>query len=335
MSNHRNHRRLFLASLASCLVAWGLLFTSCSFPLLCLSSSFRPLLLTLLPDVHVFSDANKGSEAGQSPGYGVTLLAHTTSGVTYCAQACSGMAGQVTGTGGAEAAAVLKAAAAAAAAGGAGGSISSSSSSSSTEASVPLPEDLGAQCSSLLLDEIARGGCIPTFLQPLAFTFMALTSEDISRLRIGQLGPAGIATLRLLKQVFGIAFRLQAESIKPEALLAKAPPAKRAKKGGDDSDEDSDDDDDDDDSGSDSGGGQGEDDDDDDEAKGEAGARKKKSRRQRDKEGGDSYKASATLADNAYTGPAVSKDVAPARSLNSILVSCLGMGFKNTAKKVT
>jgi hypothetical protein len=221
------------------------------------------------------------------------------------------MAGQVNGTGGAEAAAVLKAAVA-------GAGASSSSSSSGENSSHPLPEDVGSECSSLLLDEIARGGCIPTFLQPLAFTFMALTSEDISRLRIGQLGPAGIATLRLLKQVFGITFRLQAESLSSASASssAGAPPAKRAKK--DDSDDEEDEDD------------EGEDDED-----REVKARSKKSSRQKAKEGGDSHKASATLAENAYTGPAVSKDIAPARSLSSVLVSCLGMGFKNTAKKVT
>lgn len=340
-----------------------------------------PLLLTLLPDVHVFSDAMKGGEAGGSPGFGLTLMAHSTSGVTYCVQAATGAAGQVTGTGAAEAAAALTASSGAAplglppvkaaddsaaiAAPGAG----SSSGAAGLASGGILPEDLGAAASAALLDEIARGGCIPTALQPLAFTFMALTSEDVNRLRIGQLGPAGIAALRLLKAVFGISFRLKAETAetaaaeaavkaRADAAAAAAVAAKAAadaakgidrargkgkkgKKGRNTADDaaaaaaaaaggagagsgvgakrklgaaDDDGSDDDDDGG-------------DDSSLGDAGAAKPVGNR--------AAKAAARSGMSDTALPALSADVAAPRSASSVMVSCLGIGYKNTAKKVT
>jgi hypothetical protein len=41
---------------------------------------------------------------------------------------------------------------------------------------------------------------------------MALGPEDISRARIGQLGSAGISSLRLIRDVFGVVFKLTPEA---------------------------------------------------------------------------------------------------------------------------
>jgi hypothetical protein len=132
----------------------------------------RPRLLTLLPDVHVYSDSYKGAQSGHSPGYGITLTAHSTSGCVYASQVTSGDPATL------------------------------------GDASKQLPEDMGSEAAVLLLDEIARGGCIDTSAQPLVLTLMALCPEDVSRVRVGQLGPLAIATLRLLKEMFGIMFKL-------------------------------------------------------------------------------------------------------------------------------
>ena len=48
----------------------------------------RGVLNALLADVFVFTDHMSGGEAGASPGYGVMLVAETTSGRLLCAE-CS------------------------------------------------------------------------------------------------------------------------------------------------------------------------------------------------------------------------------------------------------
>lgn len=50
-----------------------------------------------------------------------------------------------------------------------------------------LAEELGVACSELLLEEIARGGCIDSIHQPLAVLLMAFSPEDVSKIRTGPL----------------------------------------------------------------------------------------------------------------------------------------------------
>lgn len=52
----------------------------------------RGLLNKLLADVYIFTDAMAGREAGNSPGYGITLVAETTSGCLLSAE-CAAAAG--------------------------------------------------------------------------------------------------------------------------------------------------------------------------------------------------------------------------------------------------
>jgi hypothetical protein len=47
------------------------------------------LLNALLADVYIFTDAMSGPAGGSSPGYGVTLVAETTSGCLISAEACA------------------------------------------------------------------------------------------------------------------------------------------------------------------------------------------------------------------------------------------------------
>lgn len=49
----------------------------------------RRLLNSLLADVYIFTDAVSGKESGLSPGYGMTLVAETTSGCLISAEACA------------------------------------------------------------------------------------------------------------------------------------------------------------------------------------------------------------------------------------------------------
>lgn len=49
----------------------------------------RGVLNSLLSDVYIFTDALSGLAAGKSPGYGMTLVAETTSGCLISAEACA------------------------------------------------------------------------------------------------------------------------------------------------------------------------------------------------------------------------------------------------------
>ncbi len=55
----------------------------------------RGVLNELLADVRVFTDHRSGTEAGASPGYGLTLVAQTTTGRLLSAQAVAPPSGKV------------------------------------------------------------------------------------------------------------------------------------------------------------------------------------------------------------------------------------------------
>ncbi len=229
------------------------------------------MLNDFLPDVYIYTDHLKGAAAGASPGFGIQLIASSTAGCVYGAQRCTGAA-----RGTPEALA--------------------SASDGSGPAPAPVPEDVGRAVAAALLDEIARGGCVDTHAQPLVFTLMALCPEDVSRVRVGQLAPAGIETLRLLRSFFGIAFKL-----KPEAQ--RAAPTQPLP-----------------DAGAGAGAGAG--------ADGAGGA----AARKRERSGGGGDDAAPALVPRALMS---AKDATGGHSGNTVLVSCLGIGFRNNAKKVT
>lgn len=53
----------------------------------------RAVLNQLLADVYIFTDAMSGRDSGASPGYGITLVAETTSGCLLSAQAAAAQVG--------------------------------------------------------------------------------------------------------------------------------------------------------------------------------------------------------------------------------------------------
>lgn len=46
-------------------------------------------LLQFIPDIYIYADQNKGKMAGNSPGFGINLVAETTDGVFYGAESVS------------------------------------------------------------------------------------------------------------------------------------------------------------------------------------------------------------------------------------------------------
>ena len=72
-----------------------------------------------------------------------------------------------------------------------------------------VPEDVGIQCAQLLFDEIVARGCIDTPTQTIFLLYMALTPSDASRVRLGKLNSYSINFIRLLKDFFGLVFKVE------------------------------------------------------------------------------------------------------------------------------
>ncbi len=136
----------------------------------------RGLLNRLLPDVYVHTDHYKGAAGGDSPGYGLTLVAESTTGcmLSIDVHAEEGV----------------------------------------------LPEDIGERGSALLLEEVRRGGCVDTVGQSLVLLLMALGPEDVSRVRVGQLSPHAMHTLRLIRDALGVTFKIRADPETESVMLS-------------------------------------------------------------------------------------------------------------------
>lgn len=176
----------------------------------------RGVLNPLLADVYVFTDHASGPAAGDSPGYGVELVAETTAGCLLSAEACSAEAAVVDGSGG-----ELNRAWRGGREGPRGAAARADRAdldASDDEGATPAapadeatPEDLGRLAASRLLDEVSRGGAIDAAHQPLALLLCALGPREISEVRVGALTRPAIATLRAVRDVLGITFALKPE----------------------------------------------------------------------------------------------------------------------------
>jgi RNA 3'-terminal phosphate cyclase-like protein len=83
-----------------------------------------------------------------------------------------------------------------------------------------LPEDVGREASLLLLEEIRRGGVIDSSHQCLVLQLMVLGPEDVCKVRFGYLTDQAIMTLRLLKESFGVVFKVKEEKETGTILLS-------------------------------------------------------------------------------------------------------------------
>ncbi|XP_004923660.1 probable RNA 3'-terminal phosphate cyclase-like protein [Bombyx mori] len=132
----------------------------------------KGVMLNFLPDVYINTDQCRGSNAGKSPGFGVSLVAETDEKTFYCAEAKSveGGKGEIT-----------------------------------------LPEDIGQECAQKLLDEIYRGGTVDSAFQWLLALWMALGQKDVSECIVGPLSDYTISFLQHLKEFFGVMFKLEVQ----------------------------------------------------------------------------------------------------------------------------
>ncbi|XP_065069286.1 RNA 3'-terminal phosphate cyclase-like protein [Rhopilema esculentum] len=131
--------------------------------------SCRSILNQFVSDIYIYTDHRRGAESGHSPGFGLSLMAESTTGAMTSAEFAS----------------------------------------PPPEKGSPVtPEDAGRQAAFRLLEETYKGGCIDSSHQGLALTFMALTQMDVSRVMIGQLTQNSIHLLRHLKDFFNVVYKI-------------------------------------------------------------------------------------------------------------------------------
>ena len=127
--------------------------------------SARGLLTRYIPDVFIYTDIFKGVESGKSPGYGVTIVAESTTGCLISAECAYKPR---------ETESIEK-------------STISPDSLLINDYTFETPEELGTRAAKLLLLEIKKGGCIDVTNQWLSILYAAIGPEDVSKLRIGSL----------------------------------------------------------------------------------------------------------------------------------------------------
>ncbi|KAI3933960.1 hypothetical protein MKW92_000693 [Papaver armeniacum] len=135
----------------------------------------RGIFNRLLPDVHIFTDHKAGDKAGKSPGFGISLVAETTSGCYISTDTAV--------------------------------SYARGEDDEDDERKELMPsEEIGEQAASMLLGEIEQGGVVDSTHQGLLFLLCALCPQDVSKVRVGKLSPYAIETLRHIRDFLGVKF---------------------------------------------------------------------------------------------------------------------------------
>ncbi|KAM3254637.1 hypothetical protein ACQJBY_048234 [Aegilops geniculata] len=120
----------------------------------------RGLFNKFIPDVHIFTDHRAGLSGGLSAGYGVSVVAETTTGCLISADATVSYPNV------------------------------DEMSEQSKKPELMSPEDLGKQVASMLLEEVAQGGVV----------------DSTHQVRVGQLTPHAIESLRNIKEFLDVKF---------------------------------------------------------------------------------------------------------------------------------
>ncbi|KAJ9457350.1 putative RNA 3prime-terminal phosphate cyclase-like protein [Diplonema papillatum] len=131
-------------------------------------STAKGLLLKLLPDIFIAADHFTGEEAGLSSGYGLTLVSESTSATAVLSEElhCDQNAMQKQVT----------------------------------------AEDIGLAAAGLLLDQVKKGGNVDSHHQLFCLLLAAIAPDNVTRVRLGPLTPAGDAGLTLCRDFFSISF---------------------------------------------------------------------------------------------------------------------------------
>ncbi|XP_059618726.1 probable RNA 3'-terminal phosphate cyclase-like protein [Phlebotomus argentipes] len=131
----------------------------------------KGVMLNFLPDVYINTHQVKGKSAGNSPGFGINLVAETTDGCFYAAETVSNLIKDGT--------------------------------------TPSVPEELGKETAQKLLEEIYRGGCVDSTFQWLVTLYMALGQKNVAKFLTGPLSDYTIHFLQHLREFFSITFKLE------------------------------------------------------------------------------------------------------------------------------
>ncbi|XP_024017516.1 probable RNA 3'-terminal phosphate cyclase-like protein [Morus notabilis] len=153
--------------------------------------SARGIFNRLLPDVHIATDHKAGLQAGKSQGYGISLVAETTSGCYISADTTVSYARP-------EEMDELQ---------------------DMEKKDLTPAEDVGLRIASVLLGEIEQGGVVDSTHQGLLFLLCALCPQDISKVRVGKLSPYGIETLRNIRDFLGVKFVIKPDPATGTVIL--------------------------------------------------------------------------------------------------------------------
>ncbi|RAL47746.1 hypothetical protein DM860_012371 [Cuscuta australis] len=145
----------------------------------------RGILNQLLADIHIFTDHKAGPQAGESPGYGISLVAETTSGCFFSADTAVSYAVEEDAM--------------------------DIGDDKDSHCLTP-PADIGEQIASALLNEIEQGGVVDSTHQGLLFLLCALCPQDVSKVHVGKLSPYAMETLRHIRDFLGVTFVIEPDS---------------------------------------------------------------------------------------------------------------------------
>ncbi|CAJ2676545.1 probable RNA 3'-terminal phosphate cyclase-like protein [Trifolium pratense] len=151
----------------------------------------RGIINPLVSDVHIFTDHRSGPPAGNSPGYGISLVAETTSGC-YISVDTAAYHGKDEDTSGFA---------------------------DDVKKDLMPPEDIGEGIANVLLGEIAQSGVVDSTYQGLLFLLCALCPQDISKIRIGKLSQYGIETLRNIRDFLDVKFDIKPDPDTQSVIL--------------------------------------------------------------------------------------------------------------------
>lgn len=149
----------------------------------------RGVLNDFLPDVWVYTDHCKGEACGNSPGYGISLVAETIARHLKSSDACADMD-----------AAQSKAA--------------------DGDEDLTTPEGVGQSAARRLLAEIDLDGVVDTAHQALVLYFLSLGEETKpGRVRLSRLSPAAAQMLRHIRDFLGITFQIREDHGDSETVV--------------------------------------------------------------------------------------------------------------------
>ncbi|GFX60423.1 RNA 3'-terminal phosphate cyclase-like protein [Trichonephila clavipes] len=132
----------------------------------------KALLFKFLPDIYIYVDHYKGEHSGRSPGFGLILVAESTTGAFSVAEAISNPSGSK---------------------------------------EFVTPEDVAKQACYNLFEEINRGGFVDSISQSLVCVLMALGTTDVSKVKTGPLAPYTIQFLRHIEDFLQLRMKLETE----------------------------------------------------------------------------------------------------------------------------